>query len=113
RDTVGNTAAAPAKRRSNRRRASVMASPHELQCLPAIAEGFRAKIERVSDCSPAGGITAAFAFHGTSASPAGSSAMTLHRLSRRVEGARDVRRWPVFPAHRPRFMSLHLGLFTV
>jgi hypothetical protein len=46
RDTVGNTAAAPAKRRSNRRRASVMASPHELQCLPANAEGFRAKVAK-------------------------------------------------------------------
>src|ERR1700676_933440 len=45
RDAVGNTAA-PAKRRSNRRRASFMTLPHELQCLPANAEGFRAKVAR-------------------------------------------------------------------
>jgi hypothetical protein len=47
---VGNTAA-PANRRSNRRRASLwrarfMALPHERHCLPANAEGFRARVAK-------------------------------------------------------------------
>ena len=54
--------AAPAARCKNFRRGSFMSLPHELEYLPRVAEGFRTEVELISDCSPAGGTTAAFGF---------------------------------------------------